>query len=169
MLYRAVLRRRFWVVAFAFGPVVAASAEGDDTHFFGTVSGTAVFQGAGPEFYGAGTFSYLGASTNLGSAQLLAFPPIPLEECGGGPGIPNINTEILTAANGDQIVMEMNDVACVFGPNVFVGFGEWTVLSGTGRFAAATGSGVMAGFVDFNVAFFEFKLTGQIENIGQTD
>jgi len=124
----------------------------------------ATFDGVTPRFSGAGQFSQLGQVTNVGSAVLLS-QPTPLDECGGGLGIPNVNTEILTASNGDQLVLVMNDVACVVGQNIFHGAGHWEVFYGTGRFANAKGAGAMEGDVNFNIGFFEFKMTGRLEDI----
>ena len=111
-------------------------------------------------FQGIGQASHLGRSTNSG--YLAPLIPILTSECEAGWGIPHINEETLTAANGDQLVLIMMDLACPIAPNVFRGTGSWFVSHGTGRFSDATGSGIASGGGDFNLGTFEFTLTGSI-------
>jgi hypothetical protein len=77
-------------------------------------------------------------------------------------------TSTLTAANGDQLVLDIAGTAQFTGPNpddpvTFTG--EWTVQSGTGRFQAASGSGTYSGSSAGPSG--EFTLTGTISNIGK--
>ena len=57
-------------------------------------------------------------------------------------------TSVLTAANGDTLVIVFSGTVQFTGPNPDdpVNFeGTWTVIDGTGRFAAATGTGTYTG------------------------
>jgi len=111
-------------------------------------------------FQGVGNATHLGLTTNVGAASLS--PPIYTDACAAGWGIPNVNVEILTAANGDQLVLEMHDLACPVGGFAFEGTGAWNVVHGTGRFANASGSGSLSGFFDVEPGTFEFFLTGEL-------
>jgi hypothetical protein len=68
----------------------------------------------------------------------------------------------LTAANGDQLVIRMVDVACPTGSVTFHGTGRWTVVGGTGRFEGVTGEGTMDGDADFETDTFALTLTGTL-------
>jgi hypothetical protein len=76
--------------------------------------------------------------------------------------VANVNTETLTAADGDTLTLTSDDVACPIGPGVFHGSGNWVVTGGTGRFSGATGHGTLAGQSDFNRGVFAFRVTGAI-------
>lgn len=138
-----------------------AFADDPTRPFMATFSGTALFTSQiSAEFHGSGEAMHLGETTNSG----FLYPLIPetTDECEAGWGIPHTNTETLTAADGDQLVLVMNDLACPVGPNVFAGTGIWHVGSGTGRFANASGWGTAIGGGDFNTGMFQFTVTGQI-------
>ena len=98
----------------------------------------------------------------MGVLAPLDFVPVP--ECPLGVGIPHTHMETLTAANGDQLILEMIDLACPIDQTfmVFRGTGNWTVVDGTGRFADASGSGTVVGRGNFINGVFEFSLAGGI-------
>jgi len=151
-----------WIRVSSMLAAVAASsfagqafADGEGIPFTGTFSGTAFFMSdAKVIFQGSGEITHLGLSTNAGD---LSLSPPDSYGC-----IPNINIETLTAANGDQLVLVMEDIACPVEPGVFRGTGVWHVFSGTGRFAHAVGTGTVEGGANFNLAVFEITLAGEI-------
>jgi hypothetical protein len=94
-----------------------------------------------PVFNGNGISTYLGKGTSEGHVVFT----------GGSAnctdGIPNVNTETLTAANGDTLTLVSQDVACPI-PHLsgwYHGTGHWEVAGGTGRFRNVTGQGVVDG------------------------
>ena len=103
------------------------------------------------EFEGTGQATHLGRFTFGGVALLSPSTG----SCPGGPNVPNVHTETLTAANGDELVIRMVNVACPTGPFTVQGTGHWTVLSGTGRFQDVTGQGTIRGNADFESSIFE--------------
>lgn len=113
-------------------------------------------------FEGSGRGTHLGATINAGVLAPLVF--VPSSECELGVGIPHTHMETLTAANGDQLILEMIDLACPVDQTfmVFRGTGNWTVVGGSGRFADASGSGTVVGGGNFIEGAFEFSLTGEI-------
>ena len=151
-----------------FGLLATTSVIADDqpVPFLATFSGEARFDP--PEaptqilFNGSGYAAHLGNTTNVGVLAPIAF--VPTTECALGVGIPHINMETFTAANGDQLVLEMKDLACPIDYSflIFRGTGNWTVVHGTGRFAGATGSGTVVGGGDFVRGVFEIFLEGEI-------
>ncbi len=143
------------VIACITGTGQIATAGDAVVPFRATFSGTAFFASATKVmFQGVGEATHLGLSANAGDLTLSA------PEANGC--IPNINIETLTAANGDQLVLVMEDIACPVAPGIFQGTGEWHVFSGTGRFANATGTGTVAGGANFNLSMFEITMTGEI-------
>jgi hypothetical protein len=128
----------------------------------GSFSGTAIFTGpATVQFSGEGNASQLGRSHNSGLATTTGQGAA----CPDGPtGLPNTNVETLTAANGDNLVIVSQDVACPIAPNVYHGTGQWVVdgADSTGRFSGATGAGTLDGIGHFDVGTFSFQITGQI-------
>jgi hypothetical protein len=81
---------------------------------------------------------------------------------GGTSGIPNVHSETLTAANGDELVLRMVNVGCPTGPFTFHGTGHWTVVGGTGRFQGVTGQGTNEGDADFETNTFALTMTGTL-------
>jgi len=134
--------------------------------FSATFSGEARFDPpAAPTraiFEGSGEATHLGTTVNMGVLAPLTFVPVP--ECALGVGIPHTHLETLSAANGDQLSLEMIDLACPDDQTFmrFHGTGNWTVTGGSGRFADATGSGTAAGHADFIEGVFEINLDGQL-------
>jgi hypothetical protein len=87
----------------------------------------------------------------------------PTPGCPGGVlGVPNLNTETLTASNGDTLTIRMEDLACPTGPSSFHGTGRWTITGGTGSFEHATGQGTSDGGADFATGTFTFTLSGTL-------
>ena len=140
--------------------LTSATASNGQVPFKALLSGTAAF--ASPttvEFHGVGHATHLGRFVGSGVANLEP----PTGSCpGGAPGIPNVHTETLTAANGDALVIRMVNVGCPTGPFTFHGTGHWTVLGGTGRFQGVTGHGVNEGDADFETTTFALSLTGTL-------
>src|SRR5215469_18096695 len=141
----------------------ASAAPGDQVPFRASYSGTAAFNSTTGTalFTGTGIASHLGRSTNVNSITVLSGPV----SCPGG--FANKNVETLTAANGDKLMLTgPRDVGCPTRPGVVHGTGDWTVTSGTGRFAGATGQGIFDGGANFNRGTFSFELTGTISAPG---
>ena len=149
-------------VSFTLGLLVLgpATAADNGVPFKARLSGAAAFTSPTTvEFHGAGQATHLGSFVAGGAAIL----DPPTGSCPGGvPGIPNVHTETLTAADGDELVVRMVNVGCPTGPFTFHGTGQWTVLSGTGRFEHATGQGTNEGNADFETGTFELVLTGTV-------
>jgi len=98
------------------------------------------------ETHGTGTATGVGRFTSSGQIVVDA----PSGTCANGtPALPNVQTETLTAENGDQLVLRIVAVACAIAPNDFVGGGTWSVVSGTGRFEGMTGHGTVNGHCKF--------------------
>jgi hypothetical protein len=149
-----------------------AAFAGNNVPFQGTFSGEGTLSLADlrADFHGSGIASHLGQSTYSGAAILDL--PAATNECDAGWGIHNINTETLVAANGDQFVVQFDDVACPIGnagdtPSdpfepIFHGDGVWQVVGGTGRFAGASGNGVVDGEINFLTGKCHWTLLGTI-------
>ena len=138
----------------------SAIAVNDGVPFQAQLSGTAAFTSPTTvEFHGGGQAQYLGHFASIGVAIL----DPPTTTCSGGvPGIPNVHTETLTAADGSQLVIRMVNLACPTGPFTFHGTGHWTVVGGTGRFDGVTGEGAIEGDSDFESNTFALTLTGTL-------
>lgn len=122
-----------------------------------TVSGPAVFTSQYTvAFNGSGTGILMGAVINAGALQITG----PDGSCPGG--IANVNTELLTAADGDTLTLTSQDVSCPTGPGTFQGTGFWRIVGGTGRFEGATGTGTGTGSGDFNIGRITNTFTGSI-------
>jgi hypothetical protein len=166
MIRKSTFGRYQCVVAFATTlPLVTgttAIADHRGVPFIASFAGSAQFSSETTAvFQGYGTGTHLGWATNSGAIVIVG----PSDENGC---LPNINTETLIAANGDQVVLEMIDIACPLAPPapIFHGTGNWHVIAGTGRFADVTGSGVVDGTGDFMSGTFQFTITGHLEGIG---
>ena len=107
-------------------------------------------------FAGTGSASHMGRITNVGNVTVTG----PDGSCNGG--VTAVNTETLTAANGDAITIQSHDVTCLTGPNQYHGTGHWTVTDGTGRFRHATGEGSFDGIADLGAQTFTIALDGSI-------
>lgn len=139
--------------------VAQAGADGGQVPFSASFSGTIAFTSPSTTHHvGSGQATHMGNATDDGEVVLS-----PLDNAGC---YPNFNTETLTAANGDQLVLQWHDRACPIGPTSFHSNGDWVVVGGTGRFADATGSGTFAGEADFGPGLspgtFNLTFTGTI-------
>ena len=105
----------------------------EDRPWKGTGSGVETAEGAAF----AGQCSHLGASTGVLTLEFFE------------PGV-FAGTGILTAADGDEVHFDWVLLFPVTGPETDIPFtGTFTVVGGTGRFAAATGSADVAGIQDY--------------------
>jgi len=148
--------------AAALGLTVVAQAVAKDGQvpFSASFSGTAAFTSQTTvAFNGAGQATHMGRSSNAGVSTI--FGPPNTAGC-----IPSLRTETLTAAYGDQLVIQSNDLGCPTGSTTYHGTGNWVVVGGTRRFAGATGNGSIDGVTDFGPGFspgtFQFTLTGSL-------
>ena len=144
-------------VALGTGP---ASAAGTQIPFNGSYSGSATWTTPTTiALAGTGTGSHLGRITNSGTVYLTDFN----STCPDGPdGVASINVETLTAADGDTLTIQSDDVACPTAPGLYHGTGHWTATGGTGRFSGATGGGSFDGTADLNQGLFTSKPTGTL-------
>ena len=148
------------VAALALAVAGRAGAGTAEVPFSAYFSGTASFTSQSTtRFLGTGQATQMGRSSSVGDVTI---SPPNAAGC-----YPNINTETLTAANGDQLVIRSDDQACPIGPTSFHGSGNWVVVDGTGRFADVSGSGSFDGETDFGPDFspgpFHFTLTGTLD------
>jgi hypothetical protein len=135
----------------------SASAASSPIPFTASFSGSAAITSpTTTSFSGTGTATQMGRIASQGHVDITGSDP----SCPGG--VANVNTETLTAANGDRLTITSQDVACPTGPGEYHGTGHWTVTSGTGRFSNATGQGSYDGTADFNAGTFVINLTGAI-------
>jgi hypothetical protein len=139
---------------------VSASAATRPLPFTATFSGTAnLTSQTSASFAGTGTATYLGRVTTVGNAVVTG---LTTTICPGGVANTNVNTETLTAANGDTLTIASNDEGCPTGPGQYHGTGHWNVTGGTGRFSGATGDGSFDGHSDFGTGTFAIELTGTL-------
>jgi hypothetical protein len=127
--------------------------------FRASFSGTASFVDGNPAFSGSGIATQLGAITTDGHVEITGVVDSPCAN-----GVANINTEVLTAADGDTLTIVSDDVACPVDPGQprYHGTGSWHVTGGTGRFAGASGNGSFDGHSDFAAGTFDITLTGAL-------
>jgi hypothetical protein len=161
------------ITAFAahLGMAQALADDGNYVPFVAALSGTAQWDG-GPiaTCQGAGVALHMGKTSSQCTAELDFSGYGEYEVCSGvgetGLGIPNVNTIVLTGANGDQLVIVSRDIACEIIPfRSFHGVGEWTVdaSASTGRFAGASGTGLLEGTVDFVEGDVQVSVIGEID------
>ena len=137
----------------------AASAAALAVPFKASVSGTVTQTGL-TTFALAGTgndliASHLGKISYAGSVTITGVDP-------NTGVITDTLTEMLTAANGDTLMLLCQQVATPISPGVYHGVDQWTVVGGTGRFSGATGSGTGDTYVDLNAGTFTKQSTGTI-------
>ncbi len=139
-------------------PGTRSNASNGQVPFKALMLGSAAFTSPTTvEFHTTGNATHLGRFVSSGGAVL--DPP---GSSVVSPCIPNVHTETLTAANGDDLVIRMVNVACPTGPYTYHGVGQWTVVSGTGRFRNVTGQGTNEGHADFETHTFEMAFTGTL-------
>ena len=147
------------IVILAVTPASATRSNATAKPFKALMSGSAVFTSpTRVEFQNSGHATHLGRFVASGEAVLGESTG----SCLGGPNVPNVHTEALTAADGSEIVIQMVNVACPTGPYTYRGTGQWTVIAGTGRFENVTGQGTNEGHVDFETGTFVMELTGTL-------
>jgi hypothetical protein len=109
-------------------------------------------------FSGSGSAWHMGEVTDAGTATDFS----PATTCPQG-GINNVHTETFTAADGSTLTVVSADVACWEGPALLhCATCPWTVRAGTGRFAAARGTGNLDGYLDLATGSFWGTYTGTI-------
>lgn len=135
-----------------------ASASGADVPFTVTLSGVATpdLQNGTVEWVGGGMAILMGSVTTVGHVQITG----PDGSCPNG--LSNVNTETLTAPNGDSLTLTSVDVACPLSATKFHGVGSWTITGGTGRFAEVSGSGTSDGEADFATGAFRASFAGRL-------
>lgn len=149
------------IAAAALSQNAAAVAAGDQVPFKAMFSGSAVLTSPWTiVFDGSGQASHLGRMANVGDVLVTGLDG----SCPGG--VTAVNTETLTAANGDSITVTSHDVTCLTGPMQYHGTGLWTVTGGTGRFGGAAGSGTFDGIADLAAQTFTISLEGTISTPG---
>jgi hypothetical protein len=103
-----------------------------------------------------------GKGTHLGNATAVTTNQIVNLQTGDSTA-----TYTITAANGDTVVLEMQFQSTL--PPSVTFEGTYTVTEGTGRFAGATGSGMLIGSAVFtgpNNGVGSFTVAGTISSIG---
>ncbi len=128
--------------AIAAAPVSASQL----VPFNANIAGTLQITGMGPNgptsasYGGEGVASHLGLTRMDGTITIVGPAECP-------DGFLATHTDILTAANGDQVVMTISESSCPHPtePGRFDCSGTYTVTGGTGRYSRATGSGNWSG------------------------
>ena len=139
--------------------VVAASQVPFAAQFSGAITFSPTASGFPVHVSGVGDASHLGRSSNSGTVVLLN----EINSDCPTTGFVVLNTQTITAANGDQIFLSITDHPCpAGGPGLFSGTDPYTITGGTGRFTGATGQGTFAGNGDFNTNTFTYIFSGQI-------
>ena len=116
---------------------------------------------AGPTNTGAFSLTGSGKSSHLGNVKsYTASGQISFND---GTTVHDTLIETYTAANGDQLVLQCEQVATFVSPGVLEGTDAWTIISGTGRFSAASGSGTGHTHADLNTHTFTKDATGSID------
>ena len=72
------------------------------------------------------------------------------------------STGTITAANGDTISFILKWTVEEIAPGIFYTVGPFTIIGGTGRFAAASGGGDYEGIVDVGGGDVEARITGEL-------
>jgi hypothetical protein len=143
-------------VLLAVVPAPDSAAAQVQVPFYIGIAGTAGFTGPGTGAYdGTGSGTHLGNSKVHGDIQVTVAP----NGCGG---FTAQHSDTITAANGDQLYLQIIEDACPVATGSFHCTGTYSVTGGTGRFANATGNGVFDGLVDFTQGRFQATYSGQI-------
>ena len=115
----------------AFPTVFAAHAVPFNGHMSG--SGTATSQTSNV-ITATVYLEHLGKSNLVGTTTVTG-----QSTCGGFVGV---ETDIITAANGDEVFLSGTGVSCPASPTIFQDTVTFSITGGTGRFADATGLGI---------------------------
>jgi hypothetical protein len=89
-----------------------------------------------------------GQATHLGRTTETVAVVVDLAHPDAAGCFPEIRKTILTAANGDQIMMTATGKSCSTGPTTVTAVDSYVVTGGTGRFSGASGSGTNTALVD---------------------
>ena len=138
------------VTALAAMPAFAADAR----PFAGVFTGNVAFTPTGATYQGSGTATHLGAS-----AIAAVVVPVGPADCDG---FAAQHTITLTAANGDQVHIFVEDVSCFESPVQIHGVGTFQVTGGAGRFASATGAGTFEALARLDLGAVTITLNGTI-------
>lgn len=138
-------------------PTVAASSA--PVPFAVSISGVGGFSSPSSVYFqGSGISLVMGKVTDAGTATDFS----PATTCSGG-GINNVHTELLTAADGSTLTIVSHDVACWVSPTrVYCAHCPYSVAAGTGRFADATGTGELNGYLELASGTFAGTYIGTI-------
>jgi hypothetical protein len=145
------------VLLLLIGHMPALASE--QASFEATCSGPIAFTGQTTlEYSGSGVARHLGSSSISGHIDIL------------GPGLSPGGYRIeehasIRAANGDQIVLVLEEQSSPVAPGVFHGIGTYRITGGTGRFNGATGRGIVDGRGDFDQDTFKLTCSGTISRI----
>jgi hypothetical protein len=85
---------------------------------------------------GTGELGHLGRTSETVQATINLAALSPATYCA-----PDQAKATFTAANGDRLYMTTNGLSCQTGPGTGIDTGRYEITGGTGRFAAASGSG----------------------------
>ncbi len=142
----------------------AADTNGTNLPFMSSGSGTIVESGPNGSLSGSSSGLHMGAGEFIGSAFTFFLPP----PCQFGTVGDSVSLD-LTAANGDNLLVDINQNICQSGTNqTYTATGTYTIEGGTGRFANATGSGtsstqaVFPGSSPSGSGSFTFTLDGTV-------
>lgn len=136
------------VAVFALLVAIATPVSAGDWKLKAEINGTIQITAVGENGPTAAVYSGQGKGTDLGITQMEGDITITgPAACAGGFTATHI--DILTAANGDQLTLELTETSCPRpeSPNVFDCSGTYVIVGGTGRFSNQTGSGNWGGTV----------------------
>jgi hypothetical protein len=109
-------------------------------------------EGSGSLNFGGGTQSGTVLGTQVGngdvSGHFTLTGPVPL--CSSDSTVINtVASQTITAADGSAFTQSLIGVTCGLSPTSFRTTSTYNILSGTGRFSSATGTGSHVRFIDF--------------------
>ena len=139
--------KKLWVflfmVAMGVGSAAVAASASADTPFH--------LNGSGTLTAGGGTQSGTVTGVMVGTGEVSGVFTLtgPIFECGTSTTINTIASQTITAADGSTFTQSLVGVTCSLGPTSFRTTSTYTILSGTGRFASATGTGSHVRDIEF--------------------
>jgi hypothetical protein len=138
-------------------PTMAASPS--PVPFFVSISGVGGFSTPSSVYFqGSGIALVMGKVTDTGTATDFTAATT----CSAG-GINNLHTELLTAADGSTLTIVSHDVACwVSATRIYCAHCPYSIDTGTGRFANATGTGELNGYLELANGTFAGTYSGTI-------
>ena len=146
----ATVAGAFALLGVAAAPASAGASPPLDAGCAGTIQVTAADQSGNPTAaaYGGGCKGSLGVNGMQGAIAVTGLAATSV--CGNAGGFGAEHSDILTAADGAQLVLRVVENACGEGPGAYHCIGTYTITGGTGRFVGATGTGTFDGHVNFN-------------------